>query len=373
MLTKKTIMKTFITPFVATYFILISSVSIGQAPSSLAISGANIIGTGTATLLIRDGRIDAITNQPPATDVPIVDFTDRYIVPAFIDSHVHLAIGYTAKQLVRGGIAAAVDLSSPLSYLADNYQPLNIFLSGPMITAIHGYPTQSWGADGYGLETSGVEGVRAAVDFLHASGARVIKMPVGDTTGAGAIPGMKENLSVLSKDEMKAIVDRAHQHNLPVVAHAITDKAAMRAATAGVDVLSHTPTVPLSDATIKAWSKRAVISSLAVFKNAPAALNNLRRLREAGTTILYGTDLGYAEIAGINIEELEELKKAGLDGDSILASVTETPAKFWGMEGFGHIRAGARASFLILDADPRQDLSTLTRPLAIYIDGDKVK
>ena len=170
----------------------------------------------------------------------------------------------------------------------------------------------------------------------------------------------------------RSVVEQAHSHGLRVVAHAITDDAAMRAAKAGADVLSHTPTVLLSDKTVEAWAERALMSSLAVFKNAPEAVNNLRRLREAGTTILYGTDLGYSEIPGVNVEELKQLHKAGLDGDAILSSVTETPAKYWGFEGLGVIKVGYRATLLVLDADPREDLSTLARPHAVYVDGIKL-
>ena len=339
----------------------------------LVLTGAIIIGHGPGTLIIRDGRIEAITSDPVDENLKIFDVSDRYIVPTFIDSHVHLAIGYSAKQLTQGGIAAAVDLSAPLHRLATNYAPLSIKLSGPMVTALRGYPTQSWGAAGYGLEAKGVQSVRTAVDFLVASGARVIKISVGDTTGGGTIPDMKENKSTLNDEELKAIVEQAHSHGLHVAAHAITDRAAMRAANADADVLAHTPTIYLSEATVAAWSKRALISTLAAFKNVPLAVDNLRRLREAGTTILYGTDLGYTTIPAINIEELELLSKAGLDGDAILASVTESPAKFWGFEGLGRIKEGGRANLLILDADPREDLSSLTRPVAIYVEGVDLK
>ena len=344
-----------------------------QSSKGLALTGASIIGYGPAVITIRNGKIEAIKKDSAGENTDVVDLHGRYIVPAFIDSHVHLAIGYTPGQLVRGGIAAVVDLAAPLPFLASDYGPLRILLSGPMVTARRGYPTQSWGADGYGLETNGVRSVRAGVDFLVASGARVIKMPVGDTTGGGAIPGMEENKSTLSDEELKAIVDQAHSHGLRVAAHAVTDSAAMRAAQAGADILAHTPTVALADATVKAWSGRALISTLAVFKTVPAAVDNLRRLREAGTTILYGTDLGYAEIPAINLEELEQLRKAGLDSDAIIASATKAPADYWGFEGFGTVVAGAPANLLVLDADPREDLSTLARPVKIISHGVELK
>ncbi len=339
----------------------------------LILQGGHLVGQGVVDIIIRNGKIDRITKDSAADKTRKINLKGKYIVPGFIDSHVHLAIGYTPQQLLEGGIVAAVDLSAPLHYLNADYGKLTIVLSGPMVTARRGYPTMSWGADGYGLETSGLESARKAVDFLVASGARVIKMPVGDTTGGGAIPGMDENKSVLNDEELKAIVEQAHSYGLRVVAHAITDDAAMRAAKAGADVLSHTPTVALSEQTVKAWSKRAVMSSLAVFKNTPAAVDNLRRLNKAGTTILYGTDLGYSEIPGINLEELQQLQKAGLDTNAVIRSVTETPAGYWNFEGLGKVVAGARATLLVLDADPRLDLSTLTRPSAVYVDGIKLE
>jgi imidazolonepropionase-like amidohydrolase len=363
------LIRTFITVLVLSNITLALAEPLAAKSESVTLTGAHIFGHGLAALTIRNGYIETISDSAAINDPDAINLEGCFIVPAFIDSHVHLGFGYSAEQLIQGGIAAVVDLAAPLSYLARDYDPLTILFAGPMITAIHGYPTQSWGGDGYGLEISGIDSVRAAVDFLHASGAGVIKMPVGDTTGGGAISGMTENKSTLNDEQLKAIVDQAHLHGLKVAAHAITDSAAMRAAKAGADALAHTPTVALSDATVKAWSKRTLISTLAAFKTVPVAVDNLRRLREAGTTILYGTDLGYTTIPAINLEELQLLQKAGLDGDAILASVTEAPARYWGFDGFGSIRVGSRANLLILDADPRQDLSALTRPLNIYLNG----
>ncbi len=351
----------------------IFAASPGEEKAAFVLQGSHLLGKGVINISIRNGKIEKISKDPIADRGEIIDLKGKFIVPGFIDSHVHLAIGYKPQQLLEGGIVAAVDLSAPLHYLNGDYGKLPLILSGPMVTARRGYPTMSWGADGYGLETFGVESARKAVDFLVASGAKVIKMPVGDTTGQGAIPGMKENKSVLNDEELKVIVEQAHFHGLRVVAHAITNDAAMRAAKAGADVLSHTPTVALSEQTVEAWSERAVMSSLAVFKNAPAAIENLRRLYKAGTTILYGTDLGYSEIPGINLEELQQLQKAGLDANAIIRSVTETPARYWNFDGLGRLVAGARATLLVLDADPRRDLSTLTRPSAVYIDGVKTE
>ena len=62
--------------------------------------------------------------------------------------------------------------------------------------------------------------------------------------------------------------------------------------------------------------------------------------------------------------------KAGLDNKAILAAGTTVPAQFWGFgDGLGTLAAGHTASLLILDADPERDPLTLSRPLAVYLDG----
>jgi len=337
--------------------------------TTFALVGGHVPGYGKTTLIVRDGRIDAISSAAPSETLRIVSATNRYIAPAFIDSHVHLAYAFSAAELARGGIAAAVDLCAPISFLAMDLKPLNTIRAGPMITAITGYPTKSWGADGYGLEINGVEAARAAVDRLYAAGARVIKMPVGDATGAGAL-AIAKNPAILSDQEMKAIVDQAHAHGMRVVSHALTDIDVLRASVAGVDVLAHTPTERLSEQTIKAWSGRALISTLSAFPKLTEPAENVRRLREGGTTVLYGTDMGYTTFPGINPQELKLLSRAGLDGKAIVAAGTTEPAKYWGFgDGLGTLAVGHTASFLVLDADPEIDPLTLSRPLAVYLDG----
>ncbi len=345
-----------------------SSVTTKDA-THFAVVGAQIAGHGKATMVVSDGRIESITSAAADASLRVVEAADRFIAPTFIDSHVHLAYAFSAAELARGGIAAAVDLAAPMSLLEADLTPMTVIHAGPMITAIAGYPTDSWGADGYGLEISGVDAARAAVDRLYAAGARVIKFPVGDATGGGAL-SMAKNPSILSDAEMKAIVERAHSHGMRVAAHALTDIDVLRSSVAGVDVLAHTPVERLSDQTIKAWSGRALISTLSAFPDLTEPAENVRRLREGGTTVLYGTDMGYTIFPGVNPQELELLRKAGLDNKAIVAAGTTVPAKYWGFgNGLGTLAVGHAASFLVLDADPEVDPLTLSRPLAVYIDG----
>jgi imidazolonepropionase-like amidohydrolase len=325
-------------------------------PDAYVVRGAVVVGVGRADVEVTGDRISAI-GSIERDELPEIDARGRWLVPAFIDSHVHLAYAFDAPTLAQGGVAGAVDLAAPIETLAIDRAPLQVIASGPMITALKGYPTNSWGADGYGLEIAGVDAAKSAVDELFDAGARVIKVPIGSG------PALRD-------EELRAIVERAHHHGLKVAAHALADDEASRAARAGVDVLAHTPVEPLSHSTVQAWSERAVVSTLDAFGGSAAAVDNLRRLREAGTIVLYGTDLGNSSIPAIDPNEIELLVEAGLEGAAVLEAGTSVPASFWGFDGLGALAEGERASFLVLRADPRRDPGAFGSPEAVFVDGD---
>ena len=308
--------------------------------ADVAVSGTSIVEVGTDL----NGAV-------------FVDLEGKFLVPAFVDSHVHLALKPKAEEMADGGLAAAVDMASPLSFFEEE-RPLRLRVSGPMITATGGYPTQGWGSDGYGLECDGPEAAAAAVDALQLAGADLIKIPI-------------TSQPALDDASVTAATVRAHQLGLRVASHALTDAEAARAASADVDVLAHTPTAALTAPTLALWESRAVISTLRAFGGSSVAVANLAALNVQGTTILYGTDFGNTQTTGIDGDEIALLVAAGLDGRAILEAGTRAPALFWGFEDLGEISAGKRASFLVLSVDPRETPGGLATPEAVWIDGVK--
>jgi len=115
-----------------------------------------------------------------------------------------------------------------------------------------------------------------------------------------------------------------------------------------------------------------VISTLAAFGGSAAAVKNLHDLRERGTRVLYGTDLGNTRDTNIQLAELDLLVAAGLDGASIVRAGTSVPAEFLGLSDYGSLTVGKRASFLVLAADPSLEPRTLSQPVAVYVDGKLV-
>lgn len=331
------------------------------AGEGLLLVGGTVVGAGLVDVRVADGKITALGDLTPAPGDEVVDVTGRFIAPAFIDSHVHLLYLPMAAEMAAGGVAGVVDLAAPVAIFDTPLEPLRVRAAGPMITAVQGYPTQSWGAGGYGLECADAKAATAAVDQLHDLGAALIKLPI--TTGPQ-----------LDDKALAAATTRAHELGMPVVSHALSDEQARRAAVAGIDVLAHTPTGALAPATAAMWSGRAVISTLRAFGGSSSAVSNLQALRKAGATVLYGTDFGNTATPGIDVGELMLLQQAGLSPQEILTAGTSAPAALWFGDDapLGSVATGKDASLLVLVEDPLQDPLTLAAPAAVYIRGVRV-
>lgn len=292
-----------------------------------------------------------ITGERIASVSPGIE-TGFWLWPPVVDSHVHLAFYPVGAKLAAHGIGAVVDLAAPESALGAA-APLMVVSSGPMITRPGGYPLDSWGDAGYGIGCDDTACVTATIDRLADKGVRVIKLPLD----VGGLP----------RDFLETAVEHAHGKKLRVAVHALTAEAAGRAAAAGADILAHTPLEPLPEATIAAWSKGAVISTLAAFGGRPAAIENLRKLRAAGATVLYGTDLGNLRVDGVSLDELTLLRVAGLDDAAITAAMTTTPIAYWQLPL--DLKPGQEATFLMLDDDPRKRAAVMTKPHAVFVRG----
>src|SRR5947209_85515 len=187
-----------------------------------------------AAVAVDGGRIVAIEPRPAAGD-PLLDARGAIVVPAFSDAHVHLALaadgGAQARAILDRGVAAVLDLGAPERALAalPGLAPLQVAFSGPLLTAPRGYPTQSWGADGYGYEVATEREARRAVARVSALGAHLVKV-VFDA-----------RFPLLGRAVARAAVDEAHRQGLPVAAHALEGEMVREALAAGVDVLAHAP------------------------------------------------------------------------------------------------------------------------------------
>lgn len=339
-----------------------SGASTGSLPDlagadTLLLRGATVVGLGLADVRVGGPWIIDVGALEPLPGEPIVELAGSFLAPGFIDSHTHLLYLPNDDGLARGGIVGAVDLAAPVTAFDTDFDPLEVILAGPMITAVKGYPTQSWGSGGYGIECADAAEAVAAVDMLHDLGAGVIKLPISGNPQ-------------LDDAALAAAAARAHEWELKVASHALGDLEAARAAAADADILAHTPTSPLAPSTRAAWGGRTVISTLRAFGGSASAVANLSALHAAGARVLYGTDYGNSVVPGIDGGELTLLASAGLTPAEILAAGTSEPAAFWGMDTLGAIAPGKHASLLVLPADPLQDPLALASPDRVMVRGE---
>jgi len=324
-----------------------------QPTNALVLRGATVVGHGPASVTIGGDTITAVGSAAPGAVEH--DLAGRFLVPAFIDAHVHLAYTPQAEELAQGGIAGAVDWAAPITAVGERV--IHTAWAGPILTAVQGYPTQGWGRDGYGMEVSGVAEGRKAVAAVQQAGATIVKIAVG----AGG--------PELSDEILTAICDEAHSRDMLVGAHALNDASALRAASVGADILVHAPSGTLSDATIQAWAPKSVIPTISAF----GGVTSTQQLAQAGATVLYGTDFGNTRALGISSSEVAGMEQAGLSGASILAAGTSVPAERFGFTTLGSIEVGREASLLVLDRDPLTEPSALSEPVAVIWRGQVVR
>ena len=101
---------------------------------------------------------------------------------------------------------------------------------------------------------------------------------------------------------------------------------------------------------------------------------SLGRLNTAGARIILGCDtglpdhlFGYAEQ-----RELELMAAAGMTPAQVIVAATSRPAEYLGLKDTGTLAPGKRADFLVLDANPLEDIRNTRRIAAVYIGGKEV-
>ena len=247
------------------------------------------------------------------------------VLPAFLDAHVHLAL-IDPTTLRAGGISRVLDLGGLPGASAANMP--EVAYANQFLTAPGGYPArQSWTPPGSVCAVATRAEAAAAVNLQAAAGASVVKVTLNSDAGP-----------VLADDVLRAVVERASEKRMPVVAHAQGAGQARRAFTAGVQMLAHTPfSERLDDDLVAAMATRMTwISTLDIHgwgartEGFELASDNLARFHAAGGRVLYGTDLGNGPLpVGLNRREIEALLDAGLSPDAVITALTSTAGLDW--------------------------------------------
>jgi imidazolonepropionase-like amidohydrolase len=320
------------------------------------------------------GYLGPLTSSVVPGDLPLLGGPGYWVGPGVVDAHVHLAYTSPAACL-SGGVVGVRDLGAPPA-LARQWRTGHrppppdhpfVAVAGPVLTAPRGYPSRSWGRDGFAAFISSPGQARQVVHRIAAGGADVVKIALepGDTGWPVPGPGV-----------VRAVVEAAHATGLAVVAHALTADMVGRAVDAGVDELAHTPTERLPEALIErlAGAGISVVSTLQTFFSAGSgrdAAANASALHREGVRLRYGTDLGNdGTRAGVDPRELDRLADTGLGRRGALRAATEWSAQAPGMRRrTGRLQVHAPAALVLLPADPWQEPGAWRTPTAVLADG----
>ena len=109
--------------------------------------------------------------------------------------------------------------------------------------------------------------------------------------------------------------------------------------------------------------------------NLVMAQKNLKKLHEGGVKIGFATDTGPpGRIQGFfEHVELELMVEAGLTPAAALKAATSASAECLGDENLGALTPGRQADFIVLDADPIEDIKNTSRITSVWQRGVQVR
>jgi len=411
-----------------------------NAPSVTVINTKAVIdGTGAkplenATVVVEGSTIKAVERQgqvsiPEGPHVRVLDFPNGYLLPGLVDVHTHLMFGvYGASYeeviegdsdevcLLRAAKNALTHLNCGVTSLRENGARNNItfnlregaqrgYATTPRLF-LCGRPITLTGGHFYwcNQEADGVEGVRAAVRQLVKDGADHIKIM---TSGGGTAITDNRRPSY-TVEELRAIVDEAHNMGKLTTAHCLATQSLTNALDAGVDMIEHAGFIEpdgsykfypdigeriaeqgvyVSPTVQTGYRQREVL--LAKQSEGPLTDSEQHKLeglkakcesqleflgrmwKESGIQIISGTDA--IQIFGDYCLGLELMSEAGMSNMDVIKASTSTAADSIGISSFtGSVKPGHGADLIIVDQDPLQDIKALRTMSMVMREGEQI-
>ena len=380
-------------------------------PSTATVyEGARVIvGDGSdpienATVVVDEGRFVAV-GAAGEVETPEgaaqVDLTGRTVIPALIDTHVHFPVEREAlidalERKAYYGVGAAMGLGRDVG--DDVYAVRAETIPGvPRYRhAGRGITTPEPGRTEIPYWITTEEEARTAVQELAALEVDIVKIWVDDRGG---------QFEKMTPELYTAVIDEAHQHGLRVTAHIFALEDAKGLLRAGIDAFAHgvrdqdvddefvelvrerpdvvlVPNLPgRGVAEDLSWLSGTIPpDELAELQagsvDRPEAqesfgiqARNLARLNQEGMRIAFGTDGNAGWSPHL---EMADMVASGMTPHEVIVAATGNSAAFMELDDAGTVEAGKSADFVVLEANPLDDIANTRAIESVYLRGEAV-
>jgi imidazolonepropionase-like amidohydrolase len=361
----------------------------------------------------------------PAGADKVIDLTNKTVLPGLIDCHVHMehetsptryqetftynpadyafqSVVFAERTLMAGfttvrdlgGTGVNISLRNAINKKL--IKGPRIFTAGKAIatTGGHADPTNGYRDDLMGDPgpaagvANGPDECRKAVRQRYKEGSDVIKI-----TASGGVLSVAKNGEnpQFTEEEIKAIVETAHDYGFKVAAHCHGAEAMKRAVRAGVNSIEHgtfmdeevmalmkqhgtyfVPTIIAGKSVADSAKKPGYYPALVTPKAlaiGPKIQSTFAKAYKAGVKIAFGTDAGvYAH--GKNWMEFIYMTEAGMPAMEAIQAATVSAADLIGVtDKIGSIEKGKLADIIALDGDPTKDIQMMGKVSFVMKDG----
>ncbi|WP_105205819.1 amidohydrolase family protein [Neobittarella massiliensis] len=377
--------------------------------------------TGTVkekvAVTVEGEKITAVcpVEQADTAGCTVYDLGDKFVTPGLIDAHVHtiwdgevefmdcINKGTIGDLTIRSMLLAKKDLMAGFTTIRDegSYGFADIavrnaidrgeidgprmFVSGEAISSTGGH-SDGWlapqitGKCQSGVIIDGPDAGRRAARYNLKYGADQIKIMATGGVGNPGEPGAIE----LTFEEMKAILDVANSRGRISSAHAHGAQGIKNAIRAGITSIEHG--MLMDDECVELMARHGtylvptIIAGQRINENGVAAglpaevveksvrclqghRENLRKCRQAGVKICFGTDAGTSfNYHGKQAYEFSLMVDFGFTVAQVLQAATATNAQLLGWQDkVGSVEPGKLADIAAFDGDPFADISSMQR------------